>query len=83
MHNLDDKYPVRSGFKPVISRLQAPGDTNEPSWLAIGLYIYGIFWIGVDLQSYLTYIFIWHILNTVILKMLYEIKQNALDVVSL
>ena len=31
MHNHDDKYPSRPGFKPGILRLQAPVDTNEPS----------------------------------------------------
>ena len=31
MHNHDDKYPARSGFEPVASKLQAPVDTNEPS----------------------------------------------------
>ena len=31
MHNQDDKYPTRSGFKPGTSRLQAPVDTKEPS----------------------------------------------------
>ena len=31
MHNHDDKYPVRPGFEPGTSRLQAPVDTNEPS----------------------------------------------------
>ena len=39
MHNQDDKYPVRPGFEPGTSRLQAPGDTNEPSGLT-----------GLDLQ---------------------------------
>ena len=33
MHNQDDKYPARPGFKPGTSRLQTPGDTNEPSGL--------------------------------------------------
>ena len=32
MHNHDDKYPARPGFEPGTSRLQAPVDTNEPSW---------------------------------------------------
>ena len=27
MHNHDDKYPTRPGFKPGTSRLQAPVDT--------------------------------------------------------
>ena len=31
MHNHDDKYPARPGFKPGTSMLQAPVDTNEPS----------------------------------------------------
>ena len=31
MHNHDDKYPARPGFKPDFPRLQAPVDTNEPS----------------------------------------------------
>ena len=31
MHNHDDKYPYRPGFKPGTPRLQAPVDTNEPS----------------------------------------------------
>ena len=31
MHNHDDKYPVRPGFDPGTSRLQALVDTNEPS----------------------------------------------------
>ena len=31
MHNQDDKYPSRPGFKPGTSRLQAPVDTSEPS----------------------------------------------------
>ena len=34
MHNHDDKYPARPGFKPGTSRLQAPVDTNEPLWTA-------------------------------------------------
>ena len=35
MHNHDDKYPARPGFEPGTSRLQAPVDTNEPSWPAV------------------------------------------------
>ena len=31
MHNHGDKYPVRPGFEPGTSRLQAPIDTNKPS----------------------------------------------------
>ena len=31
MHNHDDKYPYRPGFKPGNPRLQAPVDTNESS----------------------------------------------------
>ena len=34
MHNHDDKYPSRLGFEPGTPRLQAPVDTNEPSWPA-------------------------------------------------
>ena len=34
MHNHNDKYPVRPGFEPGTSTLQAPVDTNEPSWPA-------------------------------------------------
>ena len=31
MHDHDDKYPARPGFKPGTSRLQqVPVDTNEP-----------------------------------------------------
>ena len=35
IHNHDDKYPARTGFKPGTSRLQDPVDTNEPLGPAI------------------------------------------------
>ena len=47
MHNHDDKYPARSGFKPGIYWLHDSVDTKEPLGLAISVLRMVIYMIDV------------------------------------